>query len=93
MVSIDEGIQIDWSDEQLSNAQQPSFETLQPFSNVKIERFVQLQKHFLEMVSIDEGIEIDWSDEQFSNADSPSFETLQQLSNVKMERFLQSRKQ
>jgi hypothetical protein len=89
MVLIDEGIQIDWSDEQFSNADSPSFETLEPRSNVKRERFVQFRKQFSEMVSIDEGIQIDSSDEQLQNADSPRFETLQQLSNVKIERFVQ----
>jgi hypothetical protein len=89
MVSIDEGIQIDWSDEQFSNADSPRVETLQQLSNVKIERFAQSKKHFLEMVSSDEGIQIDWSDEQLPNADSTRFETLQQLSNVKIERFVQ----
>jgi hypothetical protein len=59
MVSIDEGIQIEGSDEQFANASSPRFEILQSLSNVKIERHVQLEKQDLEMVSIDEGIQID----------------------------------
>jgi hypothetical protein len=59
IVSIDEGIQIDRSDEQNENAYSPRFETLQQLSNVKIERFMQLKKQFLEMISIDAGIQID----------------------------------
>jgi hypothetical protein len=64
MVLIDEGIQIDWSDEQFSNADGPRVETLEQLSNVKIERFVQFQKQEFQMIAIDEGIQIDWSDEQ-----------------------------
>jgi hypothetical protein len=64
IVSIDEGIQIDSSDEQLENADSPRVDTLQPISIVKMERFVQSWKQWLEMVSIDEGIQIDSSDEQ-----------------------------
>jgi hypothetical protein len=59
MVSIDEGIQIDGSDEQLENANAPRVVTRQQLSNVKIERFVQSKKQPDEMVSIDEGIQID----------------------------------
>jgi hypothetical protein len=59
MVSIDEGIQIDRSDEQCANADSPSVETLQQLSNVKIERFLQLEKQSSAMVVIDEGIQID----------------------------------
>jgi hypothetical protein len=59
MVSIDEGIQIECSDEQFPNANSPRPETLQQLSNVKIERFLQPLKQFLEMVSTDEGIQID----------------------------------
>jgi hypothetical protein len=59
MISIDEGIQIDSSDEQLENADSPRFEILEPLSNVKIERFVHLKKQYEEMVPIDEGIQID----------------------------------
>jgi hypothetical protein len=59
MVSIDDGMQIDRSDEQFANADSPSFEILQSLSNVKIERFVHLKKQELEMLSIDEGMQID----------------------------------
>jgi hypothetical protein len=59
MVSIDEGIAIDCSDEQKANADLPRLETLQNPSNVKTERFVQSKKQFSEMASIDEGIQID----------------------------------
>jgi hypothetical protein len=69
MVSIDEGIQIDRSDEQVQNADVPRVETLQSLSNVKMERLPQLRKQSLEMISIDEGIQIDSSDEQLQNAE------------------------
>jgi hypothetical protein len=59
MVSNDEGIQIDRSDEQFRNADSRGFEILQPISNVKKERVAQFRKQFLETVVIDEGIQID----------------------------------
>jgi hypothetical protein len=40
-VAIDEGIQIDGSDEQLAKADSPMTETLQPDSNVKFKRALQ----------------------------------------------------
>jgi hypothetical protein len=56
---IGEGMQIDRSDEQDANAEAPGMESLQPDSNVKSDRFVQLQKQKLESVSIDEEMQID----------------------------------
>jgi hypothetical protein len=93
MFSIDEGIQIDRSDEQDSNADLPRIEILEPDSNVKSERSSQLSKHESEMISMDEGIQIDRSDEQSSNADLPRIEILQPDSNVKSERFSHQWKQ
>jgi hypothetical protein len=59
MVSIDEGIQIDRSDEQFSNEHPPRVTTAQELSNAKIERSIQLQKQRYGIVSIDEGRQID----------------------------------
>jgi hypothetical protein len=49
--------------------------TLQPDSNVSVDRFLQPEKQRLGIVSIDEGMHIDWSDEQLEKADSPRIET------------------
>jgi hypothetical protein len=59
IVSIDEGRQIDWSDEQDANASAPKLESLEPDSNVTCESAVQSRKQLLAIVSIDEGIQID----------------------------------
>jgi hypothetical protein len=77
IVSTDEGIQIDRSDKQFSNANSPRVEIRHPPSNVNVERLRQLAKQHFAIPSIDEGIQIEWSDEQFSNADSPRLEIRQ----------------
>jgi anti-sigma regulatory factor (Ser/Thr protein kinase) len=77
ILSIDRGMQIDPSDEQLQNADLPRSDTLQPSSNVTLQRFVHPEKHEFEIISIDEGIQIAFSDEHSQNADSPRSETLQ----------------
>jgi hypothetical protein len=59
MISIDEGIQIDLSDVQSSNADSPRLEIWQPDSNVSSERPWQFKKQNPEIVSTDEGIQID----------------------------------
>jgi hypothetical protein len=59
MASTDEGIQIDRSDEHSKNADLPRFESREPNSNVKFERFSQFEKQASEMASTDEGIQID----------------------------------
>jgi hypothetical protein len=56
------------SDEQLSNADSPRIDTLEPLSNVTLESFEQQAKQPFGMVSIDEGMQIDFSDEQCANA-------------------------
>jgi hypothetical protein len=57
MVSIDEGRQIDGSREQLSNADSPRFDSLEPHSNAKYRRPKQVAKQELAIVSIEEGIQ------------------------------------
>jgi hypothetical protein len=59
MVSIDEGMQIDRSDEQFENAESPRCESRQLGSNVKTESLLQPRKQDLEIVSIDEGMQSD----------------------------------
>jgi hypothetical protein len=75
-VSIDEGIQIDSSDEQFEKAASPRVRSRQPRSNVNVRRCPHSLKQLFESVSIDEGIQIDSSDEHFSNADSPRIDVL-----------------
>jgi hypothetical protein len=62
---MDEGMQIDRSDEQPANADSPSVESLEPDPNVNTERRTQGEKHDRDIVSIDEGRQIDRSDEHF----------------------------
>jgi hypothetical protein len=52
-------MQIDRSDTDHENADVPRVESLLPDSNVKSERFVQLEKQKLESVSMDGGRQID----------------------------------
>jgi hypothetical protein len=75
IVSTDDGMQIDSSDEQEANADLPNIESWQPDSNVTVERLPQFLKQDLEIVLTDEGMQIDSSDEQNANADSPKIET------------------
>jgi hypothetical protein len=59
IISTDEGMQIDSSDEQFANADFPRCESRQPESNVKSERFLHSLKQKGAIVSIDEGMIID----------------------------------
>jgi hypothetical protein len=61
---MDEGRQIDESDEQLENADSPRVKSLHPDPNVTLESFSQQLKQPLQIVSTHEGIQIDCSDEQ-----------------------------
>jgi hypothetical protein len=79
--STADGIQIELSDKQFSNADSPRTATLEPGSDVNCSRFWQELKQHLQIDLIDEGIQIDWSDEQPSNADSPRINTLHSLAN------------
>jgi hypothetical protein len=64
MVTTDEGIQIDFSDEQPENAPSARFETWHPVANVTLERLVHAEKQDPARISTDEGIQIDSNDEQ-----------------------------
>jgi hypothetical protein len=65
MISTDEGIQIDESDEHPSNARFSIRESLESDSKLTFERLEHRQKQDSQMISIDEGIQIDESDEQY----------------------------
>jgi hypothetical protein len=64
----EEGIQIDESVTQDSNAPPAIHESLEPDSNVTIERDEQLKKHRSSSVSTDEGKQIDESKAHHPNA-------------------------
>jgi hypothetical protein len=55
MVSTNEGMQIDPSDEQRENAIMPNILTWHPGANVMVRRFVHSQKQDSEMVPTDKG--------------------------------------
>jgi hypothetical protein len=74
IASIDEGIRIDRSAVQASKAESPRVKTLQPTSNVKLERLAQPRKQPSEIVPSDEGKQIAHNDGQSSNADRPRLE-------------------
>jgi hypothetical protein len=59
IVSIDEGIQIDRSNEHPRKANSRMVEILHPNSNVTVESFWQDRKHDLEILFTDEGMQID----------------------------------
>jgi hypothetical protein len=85
MISIDEGIQIDESDEQAANANFSIRESLESGSNVTVERVRHPKKQYLQITSTDEGIQIDESDEQYRNADFSIRASLESDSNVTIE--------
>jgi hypothetical protein len=62
MISTDEGIQADESDEQYQNAHFSIRESLESFSNLTVERVLHSEKQYSPMISTDEGIQIDTSD-------------------------------
>jgi hypothetical protein len=70
IVSINEGMEIDRSEGQFSNAEPPMVRSDEPDSNDKCERGAQDLKHELEMTSIDEGTQIDWRERPFRKLNS-----------------------
>jgi hypothetical protein len=90
---MDEGIQIERSDEHVSNADPPRIEILEPGSKARFERFLQSLKQREEIFLMDEGMRIDSSREHRSNAEMPNFEMWQPGSNVTFQRFWQPPKQ
>jgi hypothetical protein len=70
MISTDEGIQIDESDEQPPNTHLSIRESLESGSNITFERVAHPEKQCSQMISTEEGIQIDESDEQYRNADA-----------------------
>jgi hypothetical protein len=79
-------MQIDESDEQYRNADSSMDESLEPDSNVTVERESHSEKQVLPRLSTDEGMQIDESDEQFQNEDSSMDDSLEPDSNVTVER-------
>jgi hypothetical protein len=59
MASTAEGIAIDRSDEQFTNASSPRIETRHPGSNDNCERLLQLAKQKFSIFAIEEGMQID----------------------------------
>jgi hypothetical protein len=68
-------------------------DSLEPDSNIKVERFLQSAKQWSPTVSTDEGMQIDRSDEQLEKVDTPRDDSLQSDSKVRCESFPQSMKQ
>jgi hypothetical protein len=62
MISTEEGIQIDESDEQSRNAAFPMCESSDSFSKLTSDKVSHSQKQFSQMISTDEGIQIDESE-------------------------------
>jgi hypothetical protein len=58
IVSIDDGMQTDSSDQHCPNAQSPTVLAFKPDSNLKARRVSHRWKHDSEIVSIDEGMKI-----------------------------------
>jgi hypothetical protein len=59
MRSIDDGMQIDRSDEQFANADSPTVKFLPPDSNSRVATLQQDAKHFLAICLTDAGMQID----------------------------------
>jgi hypothetical protein len=75
MISTDEGIQMDESDEQSRNADFSIRESLESVSKRTFERFRDPAKQATPMISTKEGIQIDESDEHPWNAHSSILES------------------
>jgi hypothetical protein len=85
-------MQIDESDEQPENADSAIDESLEPDSNVTVERDLHLEKHHLPRLSTEEGMKIDESDEHQANADSPIDKSLEADSKITVEIVRHSKK-
>jgi hypothetical protein len=68
---IDEGIQIEASDEQEEKAVSCTVEIRESLSNMMLERFAHFEKQASEIVSIDRGTQIKVNDEHEETADLP----------------------
>jgi hypothetical protein len=66
-ISMDDGMQIDFNDEQPAKANSPRTEARLSGSNVTANRLVQLSKQALGIISTDEGMQIELSDETQKN--------------------------
>jgi hypothetical protein len=86
MISTDQGIQIDESDEQLINAYFSIRESLDSLSNLTFDSVSHPLKQYSQSTSTDEGIQIDESDEQDPNAHLSIRESLDSLSNLTFDR-------
>jgi hypothetical protein len=82
MISTDEGIQIDESDEQHQNADCSIRESLDSLSNCTFDKVPHVEKPCSQMILRDDGIQMDESDEQSSNADFSICESLDSLSKL-----------
>jgi hypothetical protein len=86
-------MQIDESDEHFKSAESSIDESLEPDSNVAVERDRHPEKQFLQRFSTEEGMQIDESDEHFKNAESSIDDSLEPDSNVSVERDRHPQKQ
>jgi hypothetical protein len=88
ILSTEEGIQIDESDEHFENAQRLMHERVEPDSNVSVERKRQPSKQKSPICLSAEGIEIAESDEESENAASSMHKSFEPHSNPTDERGL-----
>jgi hypothetical protein len=79
-------MQIDESDEQEKNDNSAIDESLEPDSNVTVERELHPEKHPVPRLSTQEGMQINESDKQKENDISAIEESLEPDSNVTVER-------
>jgi hypothetical protein len=80
---MDEGMQIDWSDEQPEKADSPIRLSLGPDSNVTIASEVDDEKHSLGRMLTEAGTQIDFSDGKYENADSAMRSSCEPNSNTR----------
>jgi hypothetical protein len=74
MISTEEEIQNDESDEQSENVEPSRRESFEPGSNVTLDRHTQSEKHVDPSVAREDGTESDESDEQQENAEASILE-------------------
>jgi hypothetical protein len=83
-------MEIDESEEQSQNAPSSIRESLEPASNVTLERVPHREKQYMPIISTDDGMQIDESEKHPRNASLSIQESLEPASNSTRERAADS---
>jgi hypothetical protein len=92
-LSTEEGMHIDESDEHFRNERAAMRESLEPVSNVTVDRDPHSEKHSSPSISTDEGMQIDESNEASKKPKSPIRDSRQPVAKTTSETVSQQAKQ